>query len=177
VLLTIATALALSILPATQPGLGPDEGVFFQTQADDGGPIEYFIAQGTRHAILDADLQAELHANPLWPYRLAPRDEVLAFPEGSPIGNATVGRLTQPTLAEEPSAAEDAPAADDQVIADAPEADEPAADAEEQTYTVKRGDTLIGIAARFGTTEQDLMAANNISNRNRIYAGQVLTIG
>jgi hypothetical protein len=160
VLLTIATALALSILPATQPGLGPDEGVFLQTQADDGGPVEYFIAQGTRHAILDADLQAEVRANPLWPYRLALRDEVLAFPEGAPIGNAVVGRLT-----------------DDQALAeDEPAPDEVAEDAE-QTYTVKRGDTLIGIAGRFGTTEQELMAANNIPNRNRIYAGQVLTLG
>lgn len=166
-LLTVATVLALSILPVTQPGLGPDEGVFLQTQADDGGPVEYFIAQGTRHAILDADLQTELRANPLWPYRLAPRDEVLAFPEGAPVGNATVGRLLDQSVAE-----------DDQAVAFDEQSDEPEAeaDAEEQTYLVKRGDTLIGIAARFGTTEQDLMAANNISNRNRIYAGQVLVV-
>ena len=161
-LLTVATALALSILPVTQPGLGPDEGVFLQTQADDGGPVEYFIAQGARHAILDQDLQVELRANPLWPYRLAPREEVLAFPEGAPVGDALVGRVTEQTIAEgEPEA-------------DSLEAAEP--DADEQTYTVKRGDTLIGIAAQFGTTEADLMAANNIPNRNRIYAGQVLTI-
>jgi LysM repeat protein len=171
VLLTVATALALSILPVTQPGLGPDEGVFLQTQADDGAAVEYFIAQGTRHAILDSDLQAELRSNPLWPYRLAPREEVLAFPEGAPIGDAVVGRLSD-ELADDQPLAEDAA-----VIAEAPEVEQAAAEAEDQTYTVKRGDTLIGIAAQFGTTEQDLMAANNIPNRNRIYAGQILTIG
>jgi LysM repeat protein len=168
VLLTVATALALSILPVTQPGLGPDEGVFLQTQADDGGRVEYFIAEGARHAILDADLQAELRANPLWPFRLAPRDEVLAFPEGAPIDSATIGRVTD----EQPVAAEGTAVADDQTTADTADAAEA-----EQTYTVKRGDTLIGIARQFGTTEADLMAANTIPNRNRIYAGQVLTIG
>jgi LysM repeat protein len=186
VLLTVALALALSILPTTQPGLGPDEGVFLQTRAEDGGPVAYFIAQGARHAILDADLQAELRQNPLWPYRLASRDEVLAFPEGAPIGTATSGRLDGPVVAQAAQHDED----DDDAVAAAVapdvqadvdqnvEADvvtDAAADAE-PTYTVKRGDTLIGIAARFGVAETDLMAANNISNRNRIYAGQVLTL-
>jgi len=42
------------------------------------------------------------------------------------------------------------------------------------TYVVRRGDTLAGIAARFGTTVQALVAANNIFNPNHIFAGQVL---
>ena len=168
----VATVLALSVLPVTQPGLGPDEGVFLQTQADDGAPVEYFIAQGARHAILDADLQAELRTNPLWPYRLASRDEVLAFQEGAPIGDASPGRLSdEQTAADEQTVADDA--ADHTTVTEA--ADPEAADAE-QTYTVRRGDTLIGIAARFGLTEEGLMAANNIPNRNRIYAGQVLVV-
>lgn len=45
------------------------------------------------------------------------------------------------------------------------------------TYTVKKGDTLSGIAAMFGTTYQQLAAENGISNPNLIYPGQVLTIG
>jgi LysM repeat protein len=44
------------------------------------------------------------------------------------------------------------------------------------TYTVQRGDTLGAIATRFNTTVQAISAANNISNPNLIYAGQVLTI-
>lgn len=39
-------------------------------------------------------------------------------------------------------------------------------------YTVKSGDTLSGIAARYGTTVRQLVAWNNISNPNLIYPGQ-----
>jgi murein DD-endopeptidase MepM/ murein hydrolase activator NlpD len=41
---------------------------------------------------------------------------------------------------------------------------------------VKRGDTLAGIAARNGTTTGALARTNNISNPNRIYVGQVLSL-
>lgn len=44
------------------------------------------------------------------------------------------------------------------------------------TYTVKNGDTLSGIANKFGTTYQKLAEINGISNPNKIYAGQVLKI-
>ena len=46
-----------------------------------------------------------------------------------------------------------------------------------QSYTVVAGDTLTGIARRFNTTVWAIMVRNNISNRNLIYAGQVLIIG
>lgn len=44
------------------------------------------------------------------------------------------------------------------------------------TYTVKSGDTLSGIAAKYGTTYQKIAADNGIKNPNLIYPGQVLTI-
>mgnify|MGYP001386332273 CR=1 FL=1 len=44
------------------------------------------------------------------------------------------------------------------------------------TYTVKSGDTLSGIAARYGTTWQNLQKLNGIANANKIYAGQVLKV-
>lgn len=44
------------------------------------------------------------------------------------------------------------------------------------TYTVKRGDTLSGIAAQYGTTVSNLASLNNIKNVNRIYVGQVLKV-
>lgn len=44
------------------------------------------------------------------------------------------------------------------------------------TYTVKSGDTLSGIAAKFGTSYKTLAAINNISNPNLIYVGQVLNL-
>ena len=43
-------------------------------------------------------------------------------------------------------------------------------------YTIQRGDTLIKIAARYGTTVQVLVELNNIANKNRIYAGHKLLI-
>lgn len=44
------------------------------------------------------------------------------------------------------------------------------------TYTVRRGDTLSGIASRYHTTVAALAQFNGISNPNRIYAGQVIRI-
>lgn len=46
-----------------------------------------------------------------------------------------------------------------------------------RTYTVRAGDTLSGIAARYGTTWQHLQQINGIADANRIYPGQVLRIG
>ncbi len=44
------------------------------------------------------------------------------------------------------------------------------------THVVRPGDTLARIATSYGTTVQAISAANNISNPNRIYVGQVLVI-
>lgn len=45
-----------------------------------------------------------------------------------------------------------------------------------RTYTVKAGDTLSSIAAKYGTTWQALKAKNGLRNPNLIYPGQVLKI-
>lgn len=45
-----------------------------------------------------------------------------------------------------------------------------------RTYTVRAGDTLSGIAAKYGTTWQVLKAKNGLHNPNLIYPGQVLKI-
>jgi LysM repeat protein len=44
------------------------------------------------------------------------------------------------------------------------------------SYVVVSGDTLSGIAARFGTSVSAIAAANNIDNPSYIYVGQQLTI-
>jgi membrane-bound lytic murein transglycosylase D len=46
-----------------------------------------------------------------------------------------------------------------------------------ETYRVRKGDTLGGIAKRAGVSKSKLMALNNISNPNRIYPGQPLILG
>ena len=51
--------------------------------------------------------------------------------------------------------------------------DAPAVD----TYTIRRGDTLLRIARRFGTTVSDLAAINEISDPDRIDAGASLDLG
>ncbi len=43
-------------------------------------------------------------------------------------------------------------------------------------HIVKRGETLSGIAARYGVSVRDLVRVNRIRNRNRIYVGQRLII-
>lgn len=44
------------------------------------------------------------------------------------------------------------------------------------TYVIQPGDTLSGIAARFGTTVSTLSSLNNISNPDRIYAGTTIRV-
>ena len=44
-------------------------------------------------------------------------------------------------------------------------------------YTIKRGDTLGAIAAKFGTSVSNLMSLNpHIKNANLIYAGDTIRI-
>ena len=45
-----------------------------------------------------------------------------------------------------------------------------------KTYTVKSGDTLSGIASKYGTTVAKLVALNGIKNANLIYTGQVIKL-
>ena len=46
-----------------------------------------------------------------------------------------------------------------------------------KTYMVRSGDTLSGIAAKYGTTAANLARINGISNPNFIQVGQILRIG
>jgi N-acetylmuramoyl-L-alanine amidase len=44
-------------------------------------------------------------------------------------------------------------------------------------YTIKRGDTISGIAARYGLTTQSLLKLNGLSRASIIYPGQVIRLG
>ena len=54
--------------------------------------------------------------------------------------------------------------------------EQPTVQSSSTTYIVQAGDTLSGIAARYGTTYQSLAAINNIADPNRIYPGQEIVI-
>jgi LysM repeat protein len=47
---------------------------------------------------------------------------------------------------------------------------------EQQRYVVREGDTLSGIAARFGVSEDAILDANPLSDRDRLLVGQELVI-
>ena len=57
-----------------------------------------------------------------------------------------------------------------------PIAPQPVAVDTQDSYTVVSGDTLSGIASKFGTTYQELARINNISNSNLISVGQVIKL-
>jgi N-acetylmuramoyl-L-alanine amidase len=57
-----------------------------------------------------------------------------------------------------------------------PEPAKPVEPTSEVVYTVKSGDTLSGIAAKYNTTYQKLAAYNGISNPSLIYPGQKIKI-
>jgi LysM repeat protein len=44
------------------------------------------------------------------------------------------------------------------------------------TYVVQPGDTVYGLAARFGVSSWDIITLNNLVNPNLIFVGQVLLI-
>lgn len=79
---------------------------------------------------------------------------VVAFSGASPASAATV-TASAPPLAAAPL---------------------PAAAPPMSTYRVVNGDTLWGIAARFGTTITELASANHISDPNLIFPGQALRV-
>jgi membrane-bound lytic murein transglycosylase D len=57
-----------------------------------------------------------------------------------------------------------------------PAAPAPATVAASGGYVVQSGDTLYGIAARFGVSQETLMQANGISDPTQIHVGQQLVI-
>jgi membrane-bound lytic murein transglycosylase D len=63
-----------------------------------------------------------------------------------------------------------------QLLAKIPESERLTTQHRDRFYKVQRGDTLSGIARRFGVRESQLAAINNLRSRHRIRAGQVLVL-
>lgn len=120
----------------------------------------------SRYALWYARYQSEpgLSDLALWQYRSNGRvngiagnvDMDIAFSDlANVISRAGLNRLTEEVRTPQPPAAEPA----DVIV-----------------YTVRPGDTLSEIAAKYGTTYQRIALYNGIENPNLIYAGQVLRI-
>jgi LysM repeat protein len=98
-------------------------------------------------------------------------DTVIAAP--APVATPAPARPTPtPTVAPTPTPSPKASAAPRPTASPTPTASASGA----KTYTVKSGDTLSGIASRFGTTSKILMELNSISNANLIKIGQILKL-
>jgi len=94
-------------------------------------------------------------------------------PDPSASPSATPDPSASPSATPDPSASPTATPTPTPTTSASPA---PAAPAPVSTYTVVRGDSLSGIASRFGTTSRNLMSINGITNANFIRAGQVLKL-
>lgn len=94
---------------------------------------------------------------------------------GSPTPTATVSTApATPRPTPTPSPAPSAPPTTSPT--EPPPTATPTASTSGRTYTVRAGDTLSGIAARFGTTVRELVALNGIENPSRIRIGLELKL-
>jgi len=151
------TALLFALLPSTAAGQG-------------GEPASHTVAWGEtlsgiayRFAV---SMQALIEANDIHNPRLIYAGQRLVIPLAG--ATATLEATSEPVPLPEASGT---PAAEP---AATPEATPTPFGA--TTYTVQRGDNLSRIAARFGVTLADLLAANDIAEPNKIYSGTVLDI-
>jgi LysM repeat protein len=128
----------------------------------------FFIHNGSRLAFANCDEIATWGLNCANAVSMT-ASQVSALVVGEPM-SALVGRFVMENGALRdlgaPAPAPSAPAA----------TPAPAAPAPVSTYTVVRGDSLSGIASRFGTTTRNLMSLNAITNANLIRVGQVIKL-
>ncbi|CAB4549064.1 MAG: LysM peptidoglycan-binding domain-containing protein [Actinobacteria bacterium] len=131
----------------------------------------FFIHNGSRLAFANCDEIATWGLNCANAVSMT-ASQVSALVVGEPM-SALVGRFVMENgLLRDLGAPAPAPSAP----AEAAPAPAPAAPAPVSSYTVVRGDSLSGIASRFGTTTRNLMSLNGITNANLIRVGQVIKL-
>jgi len=92
------------------------------------------------------------------------------------IPTLTPTPLASPAAAEATATPTPEPFTPEPTATPAPQEPQPTPASGTSTYTVQPGDTLYALAARFGTTVNELAALNNLSPDAMLMAGQVLTI-
>lgn len=137
------------ITPTALPGIGSDPTA--------GGDCTYTIQSGEtlfRIALAnDTTVDSIVAANPGINPNVIQPGQVIQLPDCTP--GASTGVTTPPTTP--PDTVINPPAGG-------------------TTYTVERGDTLFGIAQKFGITVQDIVNANSLTNPNNLAVGQQLII-
>jgi LysM repeat protein len=102
-------------------------------------------------------------------------DSVAAAP--TPVATPTPVKPTPtPTVTPKPTPTPSASATSKPTATPKPTASPTPSTSAAKTYTVKSGDTLTGIASKFGTTSKILMDLNSITNANLIKIGQILKL-
>jgi len=130
----------------------------------------FFIHNGSRLAFANCDEIATWGLNCANAVSMT-ASQVSALVVGEPM-SALVGRFVMENgILRDLGAPAPAPSAPAATPAPAPAAPAPVS-----SYTVVRGDSLSGIASRFGTTTRNLMSLNGITNANLIRVGQVIKL-
>jgi len=83
---------SLFVLPQTQLGQSVDEGTIL-TPSDAIGQAYYFIADGQRFNLTEAEVVDVMSASPLTPLFSAARDRIAQYPEAAPPSQGTLGLL------------------------------------------------------------------------------------
>jgi len=87
-----------------------------------------------------------------------------------------LGALTLVSCAASPQTATLAPAPTLEVVTPTPGPPPVPTPRAQQIYVVREGDTLSAIAARFGVSEDQILAENPMSDRDRLVVGQELVL-
>jgi LysM repeat protein len=98
-----------------------------------------------------------------------------ASPSPAPLASVALVTVPSPTPIATPTATL-SPSPSSEPTPSVIGAQSPSPSVAARTYQVRAGDTLLGIASRFGTTAGAIMRANNIASPNALRIGQVLVI-